>query len=368
MSNKTFLYEEHIKLNAKMVDFAGWQMPVQYTSIIEEHNNVRKNAGIFDVSHMGEIFISGNNSLAFLQTLFPQDISKLTDSKALYCQFTNDKGGIVDDLIVYKLENNQYLLVVNASRLDIDYKWLIDHKQDFNVNIENKSGIYSMVAIQGPKAADILDRAGYTKDKHPRTFHIKYDKFLDEDIYISRTGYTGEDGFEIIIRNEKVVDLWQLLLKEGKQFGILPIGLGARDTLRLEATMSLYGNELSEDTTPIEAGLTWTLDKDKKSEYIGKNIIQTQLKDGADKKLIAFKMTDKAIARHGYEIYNENKKIGNVTSGGVAPFINENIGLGYITTENNLKINDTIQIMIRNKLYNAQITEKNFIKKHNKAN
>ncbi len=364
---KTFLYNNHIKLGAKMVDFAGWEMPVQYTSIIEEHNNVRNNAGLFDVSHMGEIFVTGKESLTFLQILVPQDVEKLIDKKALYCQFTNEKGGIVDDLLIYKLKENNYLLIVNASRLEADYEWLIKNKSNYDVRIDNKSDIYSMVALQGPKASDILSEIGIKKENQPKTFHIDEYKLLNEDVFISRTGYTGEDGFEIIIKNEKVSELWELILEKGKPYGIMPIGLGARDTLRLEAAMSLYGNELNENTTPVEAGLTWTIDKDKKQNYIGKNIIQNQLQAGTDKRLIAFKMTDKAIARHEYPIYSDSKEIGYVTSGCIAPTIGQNIGLGYINNKN-LKINDTIQIMIRNKLYNAQITDKNFIKKHNKGN
>ena len=364
---KTFLYNNHIKLGAKMVDFAGWEMPVQYTSIIEEHNNVRNNAGLFDVSHMGEIFVSGNDALNFLQILVPQNVEKLIDKKALYCQFTNEKGGIVDDLLIYKLKESHYLLIVNASRLEADYTWLVNHKSNFDVTIDNKSDIYSMVALQGPKASDILSEVGIKKENQPKTFYINKYKLLNEDVLISRTGYTGEDGFEIIIRNEKVSELWELILEKGKPYGIMPIGLGARDTLRLEAAMSLYGNELNENTTPVEAGLSWTVDKDKKQDYIGKNIILNQIQLGTDKKLIAFKMIDKAIARHEYPIYSDNKEIGHVTSGCVAPAIGQNIGLGYINNKN-LKINDTIQIMIRNKLYNAQITDKNFIKKHNKGN
>ncbi len=365
---KTFLYNNHIKLGAKMVDFAGWEMPVQYTSILEEHNNVRNNAGLFDVSHMGEIFVSGKDSLNFLQTLVPQDIEKIIDKKARYCQFTNKNGGIIDDLFIYKLGENNYLLIVNASRLETDYNWLLQNKNTFEVLTDNKSDFYSMVALQGPKASDILDKAGISKENQPHTMYIMQTKLLNEDVFISRTGYTGEDGFEIIIRNEKVSELWETLLDKGKEFGIMPIGLGARDTLRLEAAMSLYGNDLTEETTPVEASLIWSIDKDKKQDYIGKNIIINQLKNGIEKKLIAFKMLDKAIARHEYPIYLNNEEIGHVTSGGVAPFIGQNIGLGYIKTNKNLKINDPIQIMIRNKLYNAVITTKQFIQKHNKGN
>ncbi len=365
---KTFLYNNHIKLGAKMVDFAGWNMPVQYTSIIEEHNNVRNNAGLFDVSHMGEIFVSGADALNFLQYLVPQDIEKIIDKKAKYCQFTNEKGGIIDDLFIYKLKENHYLLVVNASRLEVDYNWLIQNKKDFDVLIDNKSDYYSMVALQGPKSSDILDKIGIKKENQPHTMYIMQTKLLNEDVFISRTGYTGEDGFEIIIRNEKISELWDTILSKGKEYNIMPIGLGARDTLRLEAAMSLYGNDLTEDTSPVEAGLVWSIDKDKKQNYIGKNVILNQLQNGVKKKLIAFKMIDRAIARHEYPIYSNNEEAGYVTSGCVAPFLKQNIGLGYIRTDKNLNINDTIQIMIRNKLYNAVITSKKFIEKHNRGN
>ena len=365
---RTFLYDNHVKLGAKMVDFAGWDMPVQYTSIIEEHNNVRNNAGLFDVSHMGEIFVSGKDALNFLQTLVPQDISKIIDKKAKYCQFTTPEGGIIDDLFIYKLEENYYLLVVNASRIEADYNLMKQHKTNFEVIVDNKSDIYSMIALQGPNASDILEAALIKKENQPHTMYIMQTKLLNEDVFISRTGYTGEDGFEIIIKNEKVSQLWETILEKGKPFGIMPIGLGARDTLRLEAAMSLYGHELNEHTSPVEANLVWSIDKDKKEDYTGKDVILKQLAQGTSKKLIAFKMTDRAIARHKYPIYHNNEEIGYVTSGCVAPFIGQNIGLGYIKTDKNLKIDDTIQIMIRGKLYNAIITTKNFIQKHNRGN
>ena len=365
---KTYLFNNHIKLGAKMVEFAGWEMPVQYTGIIEEHNNVRKNAGLFDVSHMGEVFVYGKDALIYLQNLVPQNIEKLVNGKALYCQLTNTNGGIVDDLLIYKLKENYYLLIVNASRLNTDYDWLVSNKKDYNVTVDNKSDVYSMVALQGPKASDILETVGINKSCQPKTFYIGEYKLLNEDVFISRTGYTGEDGFEIIIRNEKVSELWELILDKGKPFGIMPIGLGARDTLRLEAAMSLYGNELNEQTSPVEANLTWSIDKDKSQDYIGKNVILNQLKNGVAKKLISFIMTDKAIPRHEYPIYKDNVEIGHVTSGGVAPSIGKNIGMGYIKTDKDLKQNDTIQILVRNKLYNAKITDKNFIQKHNKGN
>lgn len=365
---RTFLYDNHVRLGAKMVDFAGWDMPVQYTSIIEEHNNVRNNAGLFDVSHMGEIFVYGKDAVAYLQTLVPQDIEKIIDKKAKYCQFTNENGGIIDDLFIYKLKENNYLLVVNASRLEADYKWMKAHCSDFDVVVDNLSDALSMIALQGPKAADILEKVGLKKENQPRTMYITQAPLIGVETYISRTGYTGEDGFEIIIENDKVSELWDTILEKGKEFGVLPIGLGARDTLRLESAMSLYGHELNETTSPVEATIAWSIDKDKTADYIGKDVIQKQLAEGVTRKLIAFKMIDRGIARHEYPIYLNNEEIGYVTSGCVAPFLGENIGLGYVQTSKNLKIDDTIQIMIRNKLYNAVITSKNFIQKHNKNN
>lgn len=365
---KTFLYDEHVKLNARMVDFAGWDMPVQYRSIIEEHNNVRNNVGLFDVSHMGEIFVSGKDALVYLQTLVPQDIAKIIDKKAKYCQFTTQTAGIVDDLFVYKLGENDYLLIVNASRVEDDFAWMLKNKGYFDVNIENKSDVYSMLALQGPKATDVMAKLGFSKENQPKTMFISKETISGIEVYISRTGYTGEDGFEIIMKNEDVVEFWNKLLEEGAEFGILPIGLGARDTLRLESAMSLYGHELTLETTPVEAGISWSIDKDKTADYIGKDVIQNQLQNGADKKLIAFKMVDRAIARNEYPIYHNNVEIGMVTSGCVAPTINQNIGLGYIKTSTGLKIDDTIQIMVRNKLYNAIICSKKFIEKHNKGN
>lgn len=365
---RTYLYDDHVKLNAKMVDFAGWEMPVQYTSIIEEHNNVRNNAGLFDVSHMGEIFVHGSQAVDFLQTVVPQDINKIINNKAKYCQLTNEKGGIIDDLFIYKLKENYYLLVVNASGVDTDYNRLISNKGSFYVEIDNKSNELSMLALQGPKSSEILEKIGLKKEEQPNTMFIKETNLLNEEVYVSRTGYTGEDGFEIIISNEKISEFWNEILKQGAPYGIMPIGLGARDTLRLESAMSLYGHELNETTTPVEAGIAWSLDKDKKEDYNGKAVITEQLQHGTKRKLIAFKMKDRAIARHGYPIYYNEEEIGYVTSGCVAPSINENIGLGYIKTDKNLKINDTIQIMVRNKFYNAVISDKNFIQKRNRGN
>lgn len=362
MSKRTNLYEIHKQLGAKLIDFAGWEMPVQYTSILEEHKNVRENVGLFDVSHMGEIFVYGTDAVKFLNKLVPQDINKLTDKKAVYCQLTNDNGGIIDDLIIYKLEDKNYLLIVNASGVGGDYKWIEEHSKDLDVKIDNQSDNYSLVAVQGPKAIDLMTKIGLTNPPH--FFHIQKDNLLNIDMYISRTGYTGEDGFEVLVKNEDVEKLWNTLMEEGKEFNVMPIGLGARDTLRLEAALPLYGNDLSNETTPIEAGLKWTVAKNKVEEYSGKEVIFYQLKNGISKKLVGLKILAKPIARHETEIYYNDEKIGTITSGGYSPTLTYNIALGYIRTDKGLDINSIVQVKIRDKFYDAQIIETPFVKKH----
>lgn len=362
MSKKTILFEKHKNLGAKIIDFAGWEMPVQYTSILEEHKNVRENVGLFDVSHMGEIFVTGKDSIKFLNKLVPQDINKLTDKKAVYCQLTNEKGGIIDDLIIYKLEEEHYLLIVNASGVNGDYKWIEDNCKDFDVKVDNQSENYSLIAVQGPKAKDLMTKIGLSNPPH--FFHIQKDNLINIDMYVSRTGYTGEDGFELLIKNEDAGKLWDTLMNEGKELNVMPIGLGARDTLRLEAALPLYGNDLDNDTTPIEAGLKWTVAKDKVEDYNGKEVIFNQLKNGITKKFVGLNILAKPIARHETEIYYNDENIGTVTSGGYSPTLAHNIALGYIKADKNLSIGSTVQVKIRDKFYDAEIVERPFVKKH----
>ena len=366
MVKQTFLHDRHVEQGARMVDFAGWHMPVQYTSIIDEHNTVRNSVGIFDVSHMGEVIVKGNDALKFLNKIVPQDISKLTDSKAVYCQLPNKKGGLLDDLIIYKLEDNKYLVIANASRVDTDINWMALNKDELDVEIIDESHNYSMIAVQGPKACELVTKMGLKE--LPKFFSIKEDVLYGKELWVSRTGYTGEDGVELIVKNNLALFFWNKLLEEGKEYGIKPIGLGARDTLRLEAALHLYGNDLDEETTPIEAGLSWSIPKDKTEYYNGKEVIEAQLKNGVSKKLVGLKMLDKGIARHGYDVYYNNEKIGVVTSGGISPVRGDNIALAYIKTLDNLAVGSTIQIMIREKLYNAEIIKKPFIEKRNKNN
>ena len=365
MTKETFLHDKHLKLGAKMVDFAGWHMPVQYTSIIEEHKTVRENVGLFDVSHMGEVFVSGKDSLAFLQKIVPQDISKLAYEKAVYCQLPNKSGGLIDDLIIYKLGINFYLIICNAARIDEDLNWMVRNKKGLDVKIDNQSHNYSLLAVQGPKADDLLRTMGL--DTLQESFSIKPASICGKKLLISRTGYTGEDGYELLVENEFSEELWDEILDYGKDFGIKPIGLGARDTLRLEAGLHLYGNDLNENITPIEAGLSWSVPKDKKEDYNGKDVIMSQIANGVTKRLIGLKMLDKSIARHEYEVYKNGEKIGFITSGGISPILNANIAMAYVKNDKDICIGSVVQVMIREKLHNAEVVKRPFVNKNNRV-
>ena len=365
MTKETFLHDKHIALGAKMVDFAGWEMPVQNTSIIEEHKTVRENVGLFDVSHMGEVFVSGKESVEFLNKIVPQDISKLNYEKAVYCQLTNKNGGLIDDLIIYKLGILEYLVICNASRIDEDLNWMVRNSKGFDVKIDNQSHNYSLLAVQGPKADELMRELGLST--HQESFTIKPDKIAGIRVLVSRTGYTGEDGYEILVENNYSEYLWDKILEEGQSFGIKPIGLGARDTLRLEAALHLYGNDLDENTTPVEAGLSWSIPKDKKEYYNGKEVIEEQLKNGGEKKLVGLKMLDKSIARHEYEVYYKGEKAGVVTSGAPSPILGANIALAYVKNNKEICTGTIVQVMIREKLHDAEVVKKPFIQKRNKV-
>ena len=366
MVKETYLHDKHVALGAKMVDFAGWHMPVQYSSIIEEHKTVRNAVGLFDVSHMGEVFVSGKDATAFLNKIVPQDIEKLDYEKAVYCQLPNKNGGLIDDLIIYKLGIEYYLVICNASRIDEDLNWIVRNKRGMNVKIDNQSHNYSLLAIQGPRAIDLVRKMGYNLPNQ-KSFTIKPAIIEGIKLLASRTGYTGEDGFELLVENEYSEFLWDKILEEGKEYGIKPIGLGARDTLRLEAALHLYGNDLDENTTPIEAGLSWSVPKDKQADYNGKEIIMSQIANGVSKKLVGLEMLDRNIARHGYEIYFNGEKVGHVTSGCVSPSTGKNIALGYVKNLKEICTDATVQVMIREKLHDAKIVKRPFVQKRNKV-
>ena len=366
MVKETYLHDKHVNLGAKMVDFAGWHMPVQYTSIIEEHKTVREKVGLFDVSHMGEVFVSGKDATVFLNKIVPQNIDKLAYEKAVYCQLTNKEGGLVDDLIIYKLGIESYLVICNASRIDEDLNWIVRSKRGMDVKIDNQSHNYSLLAVQGPKAIDLMKKMGYEIEEQ-KSFTIKHTTVAGIKLLASRTGYTGEDGFELLVENEYSEYLWDKILEEGKEFGIKPIGLGARDTLRLEAALHLYGNDLDETTTPIEAGLSWSVPKDKKQDYNGKDVIMSQIQNGVERKLVGLAMEDRNIARHGYDIYYKGKKIGIVTSGCVSPSTGKNIALGYVKNLPEICTDSIVQVMIREKLHDAKIVKRPFVQKRNRV-
>jgi len=379
---KTFLYDEHVKMGAKIVPFGGWLMPVQYEGIIKEHNATRLAAGLFDVSHMGEVFVKGKDSLKFLQKIVPQDIKKLEIGKAVYCQLPNKSGGLIDDLIIYNvkgiIDETDYFIVINASRIDADIEFMQNEALGFEVEVINKSDEFSMLALQGPKAKDIIAKMGLEYDKQPKFFTIQKTELISTPVILTRTGYTGEDGFEIVFENKYASALWNKILSYKEQFGVVPVGLGARDTLRLEAGLPLYGHELNENTTPVESSLSFFVPDDKEEDYNGKDLILAQkLKQKPlRRKLLAFRMKDRQIARNGYDVYIQGKKAGVVTSGAPSPTSGGNIGFCMIEFEglasdlvtrlNNPKetIGMNIQVMVRNKLYDAEIVKKPFIKKN----
>ncbi len=378
---KTSLYDEHTKLGAKIVPFGGWAMPVQYEGIIKEHNATRNNAGLFDVSHMGEVYIKGKDSLKFLNSIVPQELSTLKSGCAIYCQLPNKDGGLIDDIIVYNakdiIDDVDYLIVINASRINNDVPFMQNEAKNFDVEVLNKSDDFSMLALQGPKAKYIIEKMGVLLDKQPKFFTFIKTKLNESPVFLTRTGYTGEDGFEIIFEHKYAKDLWNKILSFKEEFGVVPVGLGARDTLRLEAGLPLYGHELNEKTTPIESSLGFFVPAEKEENYNGKELILAQkLKQKPlRRKLFAFVMEDRQIARNGYDVYINDKKAGIVTSGAPSPTLGKNIGFCMIEFDgmdenlvsklNNPKesIGIDIQVMVRNKLYKAKIAKKPFVVK-----
>tara|TARA_A100001011_G_scaffold188040_1_gene196648 strand:- start:18598 stop:19671 length:1074 start_codon:yes stop_codon:yes gene_type:complete len=355
---KTVLFDRHEKLNAKIVDFAGFLMPVSYSSVNEEHLHVRNNVGVFDVSHMGEIEISGSNSLNLVQYLCSNDISKLKIGKAQYNCLTNDNGGIIDDLIVYRVESEKYLLIVNASNILKDWEWINKQNIKFNSLIVNLSDKLSLLAVQGPKAQALCQKFTSEDLSLLPNYSFIISSFAGiENIIISKTGYTGSGGFELYIPNKNAIDIWDALFN-CKGFDLKPIGLAARDTLRIEMGYCLYGNDIDEETSPEEANLRWITKVD--TSFIGHEIIDKQIKKGSKRKLIGFKLIEKSIPRSGYEVFDINSKlIGKVTSGTFSPVLKKGIGLAYLDSIN-IK-DDLIYIKIRNNLSKGEIVKTPFI-------
>jgi aminomethyltransferase len=358
---KVPLNDLHEKLGAKMVSFAGFNMPVRYSSDVEEHNTVRNAVGVFDVSHMGEFVLSGEKALDLIQKITTNDASVLEIGKAQYSCFPNGKGGIVDDIIVYRSGKNEYVLVVNASNIEKDWNWIVKNNTE-GAELANISDEMCLFAVQGPKALATLQKlTSVDLSQIPYYSFVTGEIAGSKEVYISNTGYTGAGGFELFIDNKDALSVWNKIFEAGAEFGIKPIGLGARDTLRLEMGYCLYGNDIDDTTSPIEAGLGWITKFTKK--FIDADLLLSQKEKGLSKKLVGFEMIDRGIARGHYEILNEkNELIGNVTSGTQSPSLAKAIGIGYLKTEY-ARPGTEIFINIRNKPYKAQVVKMPFLKK-----
>jgi len=356
------LYEQHRALGARLVEFGGWEMPLQYSSIVDEHRAVRTRAGLFDVSHMGEFKIEGPGALAFLQYLVPNDISRLAIYQALYTQLCLPNGGTIDDLLVYRLEDMHYMLVVNAANIDKDFAWVEGQAKHFNdVHVFNQSDATALLALQGPSAQSILQPLTEVDLNSIRYYHYAPGTVAGVNCLISRTGYTGEDGFELYCAPVDVGNLWNELLKAGKDQGLVPAGLGARDTLRLEAAYCLYGHELDEQTNPLEANLGWTV-KLQKDDFIGRDALLQVKEQGPKRKLIGVEIVGRGVPRGGYTIYENDQPIGALTSGGPGLTVNKNIGLGYVEASHAV-IGHPVEIDIRGRRTAAQIVALPFYKR-----
>lgn len=355
----TALTGKHIELGAKMVEFAGYNMPIQYSNLIQEHENVRTKMGMFDVSHMGEFLVEGKGALDLLQFVTSNDVSKLEPGKVQYSCFPNEQGGIVDDLLVYMLDTDKYMLVVNASNIEKDWNWITKWNDKFGAELKNASEFMSLLAVQGPMAAKALQKLTSVDLSTIPYYHFAVGNFAGIDgVIISNTGYTGAGGFEIYMKNEDAVKIWNSIMEAGKEFGILPIGLGARDTLRLEMAFCLYGNDINDSTSPIAAGLGWITKFNK--EFVNKAELLKDKEQGTKRKLTGFEMIDKGIPRHDYLIKDSTgKEIGIVTSGTQSPSLSKAIGMGYVDVEV-IKQGGPIYIEVRGKLLEAKIVKTPF--------
>ena len=357
----TALTKTHEALNAKMVPFAGYLMPVSYEGVNAEHETVRKAVGIFDVSHMGEFLIEGPNALALIQKVTSNDASKLTVGKAQYSYFPNESGGIVDDLIVYRVKEEVYLLVVNASNIQKDWDHISKYNKNIGANLRNISENYSLLAIQGPKAVESMQSLTSVDLSAIKFYNFVVGDFAGiEHVIISATGYTGSGGFEIYCKNEEVKQIWDNVLEAGADYGIKPIGLAARDTLRLEMGYCLYGNDINDDTSPLEAGLGWITKFSK--DFVNSEALAKEKEQAPKQKLIAFELEERGIPRQGYEIVDNNGiKIGFVTSGTMSPSLNKGIGLGYVSSAMS-EPGSEIHIQIRKNKVKAKVVKLPFYK------
>lgn len=355
---KTPLFSFHESHGASLAPFAGWLMPISYHSIIEEHRRVRQTVGIFDLTHMGEIWIKGRDAEAFMQKIMTNDVRKLFDGKILYSPICNEKGGVIDDILVHRKSEDSFFLVVNASNIDKDESWFRLQSQGMDLEIINVSLETALMGVQGPECSYILRKIfGPEINNLPYYQFIEFE-FKDTQFLISRTGYTGEDGFEIYLDQSKALEWWNQLLHIGEYAQIEPIGLGARDTLRLEMRYSLYGQDITDETTPLEAGLGWTVSFSKK-DFIGYQALVAQKASGIGRKLVGFEMMGRGIARGGCAILINHERVGEVTSGSYSPSLNKSIGLGYVPIEH-ASFGNQVDIIIREKKFPAKIVKTPF--------
>ncbi|NQX80621.1 MAG: glycine cleavage system aminomethyltransferase GcvT [Flavobacteriaceae bacterium] len=356
----TALTHIHEALGAKMVPFAGYNMPVQYEGINVEHKNVREHLGVFDVSHMGEFFLKGEKALELIQKVTSNDASKLEDGKIQYSCMPNDKGGIVDDLLVYRIKSDEYMLVVNASNIEKDWNWIEKHNT-FGVEMINSSDDYSLLAVQGPKAVKVLQKLTDINLSEIKYYTFSLGEFAGlQDVILSATGYTGSGGFEIYIKNKDAEKVWNAIFEAGKEDNIRPVGLAARDTLRLEMGFCLYGNDINDTTSPLEAGLGWITKFTK--EFVNSEALKQQKQEGITRKLVGFELLERGIPRHDYIIADEKgNEIGVVTSGTMSPSTGKAIGLGYVTKEFS-KADSKIFIKVRKKNIEAKVVKLPFYK------
>lgn len=336
-------------------------MPVYYTTIIDEHLTTRTKAGLFDICHMGEFFIEGESAFELVQKIITKDLNKLIDGMAFYAAMCNNNGGVVDDLFVYRFNENKFMLVVNSANIEKDFKWILKQKSFFDdASIFNKTKDMAKLDIQGPKSEEILQKLSNTDLRSLRRFHFVEDYINGVSTIISRTGYTGEDGFELYFSSDKVIEQWNKLLENGKELGLKPIGLGARDTLRIEACYSLYGHELNEEITPLDAGIGFVVSLDK-NDFIGKDALLKIKENRLKHKMIAFEMLERSVPREHYTVFKDGVEIGNITSGTMSPTFKKGIGLALIKVEY-AKVGEEIDIKIRETLYKAKIVKKPFYK------
>ncbi len=357
---KTVFYDSHVAMGGKMVPFAGFEMPVEFSGVRNEHIHVRKKAGVFDVSHMGEIWVKGPNAAAFVQKVTSNDIQQLTNGRVQYSCFPNDRGGVVDDLLVYRIASDIYLLVVNASNIEKDWDWLVSQNSE-GAELINESDNTSQLAIQGPYATKIIQKLTDTDLTGVPYYHFTFGKIGSADnVLISNTGYTGAGGFELYFKNEHGQEIFDALMEAGKEYELMPAGLASRDTLRLEMGFCLYGNELNDTTSPLEAGLGWITKFVEGNNFIHREYLETQKEEGLKKKLVGFELLERGIPRHGYPITDEaGEVIGEVSSGTMSPLTSKAIGMGYVNTAYS-KPGASIFIEIRNKQIPAKVVRPPF--------